>query len=163
MKKYNRLIMLSVIKTKVYKYILLYFAAFLITCIVEIPAIVELNYIELLKVVGYKLVDESIIVILFSIINILTIVLIINKIFSYEIENCFEETFLRIDVKKWLVNKIEIIYLLLVMIIILKYIILFIFIMNIKYILFAFIIESIIILLLTIIICMILYKTKLNK
>lgn len=164
MNKYNKLSVIQNIKNGLYKFILIYFITIIIFCYTETTTILNLNNInELLKLMGYKFLDESIIVMLYSIINILTILLLVYKIFSYDIDNYYEEIFLRIEIKKWYKEKIKIISYILLILNIIKYIIIFLFILKLKYIICMFIAEMILNIIITIIWCKTIYNMKFKQ
>ena len=164
MNKYNKLSVIQNIKKGLYKFILIYFITIIMFCYTETTTILNLNNInELLKLMGYKFLDESIIVMLYSIINILTILLLVYKIFSYDIDNYYEEIFLRIEIKKWYKEKIKIISYILLILNIIKYIIIFLFILKLKYIICMFIAEMILNIIITIIWCKTIYNMKFKQ
>lgn len=164
MNKYNKLSVIQNIKNGLYKFILIYFITIIMFCYTENTTILNLNNInELLKLMGYKFLDESIIVMLYSIINILTILLLVYKIFSYDIDNYYEEIFLRIEIKKWYKEKIKIISYILLILNIIKYIIIFLFILKLKYIICMFIAEMILNIIITIIWCKTIYNMKFKQ
>ncbi|MBQ7790464.1 MAG: hypothetical protein IJ399_04295 [Bacilli bacterium] len=164
MNKYNKLSVIQNIKNGLYKFILIYFITIIMFCYTETTTILNLNNInELLKLMGYKFLDESIIVMLYSIINILTILLLVYKIFSYDIDNYYEEIFLRIEIKKWYKEKIKIISYILLILNIIKYIIIFLFILKLKYIICMFIAEMILNIIITIIWCKTIYNMKFKQ
>lgn len=164
MNKYNKLSVIQNIKNGLYKFILIYFITIIMFCYTETTTILNLNNInELLKLMGYKFLDESIIVMLYSIINILTILLLVYKTFSYDIDNYYEEIFLRIEIKKWYKEKIKIISYILLILNIIKYIIIFLFILKLKYIICMFIAEMILNIIITIIWCKTIYNMKFKQ
>ena len=164
MNKYNKLSVIQNIKKGLYKFILIYFITIIMFCYTETTTILNLNNInELLKLMGYKFLDESIIVMLYSIINILTILLLVYRIFSYDIDNYYEEIFLRIEIKKWYKEKIKIISYILLILNIIKYIIIFLFILKLKYIICMFIAEMILNIIITIIWCKTIYNMKFKQ
>lgn len=164
MNKYNKLSVIQNIKKGLYKFILIYFITIIMFCYTETATILNLNNInELLKLMGYKFLDESIIVMLYSIINILTILLLVYKIFSYDIDNYYEEIFLRIEIKKWYKEKIKIITYILLILNIIKYIIIFLFILKLKYIICMFIAEMILNIIITVIWCKTIYNMKFKQ
>lgn len=164
MNKYNKLSVIQNIKNGLYKFILIYFITIIMFCYTETTTILNLNNInELLKLMGYKFLDESIIVMLYSIINILTILLLVYKIFSYDIDNYYEEIFLRIEIKKWYKEKIKIITYILLILNIIKYFIIFLFILKLKYIICMFIAEMILNIIITVIWCKTIYNMKFKQ
>lgn len=164
MNKYNKLSVIQNIKKGLYKFILIYFITIIMFCYTETTTILNLNNInELLKLMGYKFLDESIIVMLYSIINILTILLLVYRIFSYDIDNYYEEIFLRIEIQKWYKEKIKIISYILLILNIIKYIIIFLFILKLKYIICMFIAEMILNIIITVIWCKTIYNIKFKQ